>query len=339
MQPSSSPSPLIGQGRRAVQLRHEIARIAPTNFTVLIQGESGSGKELVARQIHAQSTRRSGPFVAVNCAAIVDTLFEAELFGIEDRTATGVRGRAGKFEISNGGTLFLDEVADLSEAAQAKLLRAVQEMTVERVGSHSTRSLDVRLIAATNRRLRIMVDQHGFREDLYYRLSGVEIHVPPLRERPSDIPLLAGHFLQRYSGDPDRSLSASAIEVLRTHRWPGNVRQLQRAIEHAVAFSMESCIRVEDLPVSITGDYATYLQPSLVRDDTMRAWGSRYARMVLDRCDNNKRQACRMLGISYHTLQSYLRYDTDRERASDTESNGPDKRRDSPGATPPAARG
>lgn len=334
MQRSSSPSPLIGQGPRAVQLRYEIARIAPTNFTVLIQGESGSGKELVARQIHAQSTRRSGPFVAVNCAAIVDTLFEAELFGIEDRTATGVRGRAGKFEISNGGTLFLDEVADLSETAQAKLLRAVQEMTVERVGSHSTRSLDVRLIAATNRRLRVMVDQHRFREDLYYRLSGVEIHVPPLRERPSDIPLLAGHFLQRYSRDPDRSLSASAIDVLRTHRWPGNVRQLQRAIEHAVAFSMESCICVEDLPVSITGDYATYLQPSLVRDDTMRAWGSRYARMVLDRCDNNKREACRVLGISYHTLQSYLRYDTDAERASDSESDEPRKRRKSRGAPP-----
>ena len=339
MQPSSSPSPLIGHGRRAVQLRYEITRIAPTNFTVLIQGESGSGKELVARQIHAQSMRRSGPFVAVNCAAIVDTLFEAELFGIEDRTATGVRGRAGKFEISNGGTLFLDEVADLSESAQAKLLRAVQEMTVERVGSHSTRSLDVRLIAATNRRLRIMVDQHRFREDLYYRLSGVEIYVPPLRERPSDIPLLARHFLQQYSDDPDRSLSPSAIDVLRTHRWPGNVRQLQRAIEHAVAFSRESCIRVEDLPVSIAGDYATYLQPSLVRDDTMRAWGSRYARMVLDRCDNNKRQACRVLGISYHTLQSYLRYDTDAERASDSASHGSGKRRNPPGATPPAARG
>ena len=309
MQPSPEPSPLIGQGHRAVQLRYEIARIAPTDFTVLVEGESGSGKELVARQIHAQSRRGTGPFVAVNCAAIVDTLFEAELFGIEDRTATGVRGRAGKFEVSNGGTLFLDEVANLSEAAQAKLLRAVQEMTVERVGSHCTRSLDARLIVATNRSLRAMVDQHRFREDLYYRLGGVEIHVPPLRERPSDIPLLAGHFLQRYSDDPDRCLSPSAIEALRTHSWPGTVRQLQRAIEHAVAFSAGRCIRVQDLPVSITGDYATYLQPSLVRDDTMRAWGSRYARIVLDRCDNNKRQACDILGISYHTLQSYLHYD------------------------------
>ena len=290
------------------RLRNEIARVATTDFTVLIEGESGSGKELVARQIHEQSTRREGPFVAVNCAAIVDTLIEAELFGIEDRTATGVRGRAGKFELANAGTVFLDEIADLSSAAQAKLLRAVQELAVERVGSHATRPLDVRLIVATNQTLRSMVEAHRFRSDLFYRLSGVEIQVPPLRERRSDIPLLAAHFLCQHRGESERSLAPCAMDALSAYDWPGNVRELRRVIEHVLAFSGNRRIRVQDLPTTITGEYVRNLQPSLLRDDTMRAWGSRYARIVLDRCGNNKREACRVLGISYHTLQSYLRY-------------------------------
>lgn len=307
-QASSLPSPLIGDAPCMARLRHEIARVATTDFTVLIEGESGSGKELVARQIHEQSTRREGPFVAVNCAAIVDTLIEAELFGIEDRTATGVRGRAGKFELANEGTVFLDEVADLSAAAQAKLLRAVQELAVERVGSHATRSLDVRLVVATNQKLRSMVETHRFRSDLFYRLSGVEIQVPPLRERRSDIPLLAGHFLRQHRSEPEHCLEPCAMDALASYDWPGNVRELRRVIEHVLAFSGSRRIRVEDLPATITGEYVRNLQPSLLRDDTMRAWGSRYARIVLDRCGNNKREACRVLGISYHTLQSYLRY-------------------------------
>ena len=308
MQSSESPSPLIGRDPRMARLRHEIVRVATTDFTVLIEGESGSGKELVARQVHEQSTRRGGPFVAVNCAAIVDTLVEAELFGIEDRTATGVRGRAGKFELANEGTVFLDEVADLSGAAQAKLLRAVQELAVERVGSHATRPLDVRLVVATNQRLRSMVETRRFRSDLFYRLSGVEILVPPLRERRSDIPLLADHFLRQHRDESERCLAPCAMDALTAYDWPGNVRELRRVIEHVLAFSGARRIRVQDLPATITGDYVRNLQPSLLRDDTMRAWGSRYARIMLDRCDNNKREACRVLGISYHTLQSYLRY-------------------------------
>ena len=308
MQVSDSPSPLIGRASRMARLRDQIARVATTDFAVLIEGESGSGKELVACQIHEQSARRGGPFVAVNCAAIVDTLVEAELFGIEDRTATGVRGRAGKFELANEGTVFLDEVGDLSSAAQAKLLRVVQELAVERVGSHCTRALDVRLIVATNRRLRSMVDKRSFRSDLFYRLSGVEIHVPPLRERRTDIPLLADHFLRQHEDSPGRSLAPCAVDALMSYDWPGNVRELRRVIEHVLAFSGSRHIRVQDLPATITGDYVRNLQPSLVRDESMRAWGSRYARIVLDRCGNNKRQACRILGISYHTLQAYLRY-------------------------------
>ena len=291
-----------------VRLRDRIARVATTDFAVLIEGESGSGKELVARQIHDRSGRRAGPFVAVNCAAIVDTLVEAELFGIEDRTATGVRGRAGKFELANEGTVFLDEVADLSAAAQAKLLRVVQELAVERVGSHCTRTLDLRLIVATNQKLKGMVDTRRFRSDLFYRLSGVEIQVPPLRERRSDIPLLANHFLRQHEEAPERCLAPCALDALTAYDWPGNVRELRRVIEHVLAFSGSRRIQVQDLPATISGDYERNLRPSLLRDDSMRAWGSRYARIVLDRCGNNKRQACRILGISYHTLQAYLRY-------------------------------
>ena len=169
-----------------------------THFTVLIEGESGVGKELVARQLHASSPRRRGPFVAVNCAALVETLLEAELFGIEERTATGVRGRRGKFEQADGGTLFLDEVADLSAVAQAKLLRVLQDLSVERVGGHESLEVDTRVIAATNRSLHAQVKAGLFRADLFYRLAGVEIHVPPLRARGEDVPLLAAHILERH---------------------------------------------------------------------------------------------------------------------------------------------
>lgn len=329
MKASESPSALIGRAPRMVRLRDQIARVATTDFAVLIEGESGSGKELVARQIHEQSARQGGPFVAVNCAAIVDTLVEAELFGIEDRTATGVRGRAGKFELANEGTVFLDEVADLSAGAQAKLLRVVQELAVERVGSHCTRVLDLRLIVATNQRLDRMVEAHSFRADLFYRLSGVEIRVPPLRERRSDIPLLAEHFLRQHKETPERCLDPCAVDALMAYDWPGNVRELRRVIEHVLAFSGARRIGVQDLPPTITGDYVRNLHPSLLRDDSMRAWGSRYARIVLDRCGNNKRQACRVLGISYHTLQAYLRYgDSTADRPTESSVRGRDRGRE-----------
>ena len=227
---------------------------------VPLEGESGCGKELVAREIHLQSRRQGGAFVAVNCAALVETLLEAELFGIEDRTATGVRGRAGKFELANGGTLFLDEVGDLSPTAQAKLLRAIQDMAVERVGGHATRTLNVRLVVATNRCLGDMVRDGLFRADLYYRLSGVEIHVPPLRERRADIPLLATHFLSHHPAMGDVRLSAGAADALRAYDWPGNVRELQRVIERAVALSMTGRITLEDLPARVTGDYVDYVE-------------------------------------------------------------------------------
>ena len=305
-------SPLIGASAVMTRLRHEISRIAATAFTVLIEGESGSGKELVARRIHNESTRCAGRFVGVNCAALVETLLEAELFGIEDRTATGVRGRRGKFELADGGTIFLDEVADLSQAAQAKLLRAIQEMSVERVGGHTTRRLDVRIVVATNRSLRALVAEGRFRADLYYRLGGLEIQVPPLRARRGDIPLLVDHFLEQHRGFREMRLSRRAVDALLTYDWPGNVRELERIIERTVTLSTAHEITPADLPPFITEDYEEVLGPSLDRDDSLRAWSSRYARLVLERCDHNKRQTCEVLGISYHTLQSYLAYDDHR---------------------------
>jgi two-component system NtrC family response regulator len=299
-------APLIGSTGAMRRLRATIERVACTDFTILLEGESGVGKELVARQIHELSRRNGGPFIAINCAALVETLIEAELFGIEERTATGVRGRRGKFEAADRGTLFLDEVSDLSLPAQAKLLRTIQDLAVERVGGHATRRVDIRIIAATNRRLLGLVEQQLFRADLYYRLSGVDVFVPSLRERKEDISELAAYFLERHRSTRFLKLSAAAAEALATYNWPGNVRELERLIERTVALSRSDVIELEDLPPSVSGDHSTILAPSLHRNDTLRAWASRYARIVVDRCQGNKRQACRVLGISYHTLQSYL---------------------------------
>jgi DNA-binding NtrC family response regulator len=301
-------APLIGSTEPMQALRSAIERVAVTDFTVLLEGESGVGKELVARQIHELSRRRNGPFVAINCAALVETLLEAELFGIEERTATGVRGRRGKFEIAEGGTLFLDEVSDLSLSAQAKLLRAIQDLAVERVGGHGSHRVDIRIVAATNRSLSSLVGQRLFRPDLFYRLSGVDIHVPTLRERRPDILELALYFLERHRTTRPLRLSAGASDALMTYDWPGNVRELERLMERAVALVTGDSVELDDLPPTVRGDYGTALGPSLRRNDSLRAWASRYARMVLDRCEGNKREACRVLDISYHTLQSYLRF-------------------------------
>jgi transcriptional regulator with PAS, ATPase and Fis domain len=307
-------APLIGSSAAIRMVRDRIERVALTDFTALIEGESGSGKELVARQIHELSRRRRGPFVAVNCAAIVETLLEAELFGIEERTATGVRGRRGKFEQAHEGTLFLDEVSDLSPAAQAKLLRAIQDLTVERVGANTVRRIDARIIVATNRPLAAMVEQGRFRLDLYYRVNGLDVQVPPLRARREDILELAHYFLDRHRTLKPLDLSTAAADALVTYDWPGNVRELERIIERAVALAGSDRLELDDLPPALLGGYVTTLVPSLKARDTMRAWGSRYARLVLERCDNNKRRASRELGISYHTLQAYLRYRPERER-------------------------
>jgi DNA-binding NtrC family response regulator len=300
-------APLIGTSSVMQRLRATIERVAGTDFVVLLEGESGVGKELVARQIHEIGRRRNGPFVAINCAALVETLLEAELFGIEERTATGVRGRRGKFECADGGTLFLDEVSDLSLSAQAKLLRAIQDLAVQRVGGVATHPVDIRIIAATNRSLTELADRRLFRPDLYYRLSGVDVRVPTLRERRGDILELARYFLERHKLGRPLRLSRCAADAMVTYAWPGNVRELERMMERAIALAPGDVIQLEDLPPPIHGPYAAALGPSIERSDSLRQWACRYARVVVDRCGGNKRAACRVLGISYHTLQSYMR--------------------------------
>jgi len=310
-------APLIGSSAAIRAVRDRIERVAATDFTVLIEGESGTGKELVARQIHALSRRRKGPFVAVNCAAIVETLLEAELFGIEERTATGVRGRRGKFEHAHEGTLFLDEVSDLSPAAQAKLLRAIQDLSVERVGGFGSRRVDTRIIVATNKPLAGLVEAGRFRLDLYYRLHGVEVQVPPLRARREDVGELARYFLERHRFVRHLQLSLAAADALLAYHWPGNVRELERVIERAVALAGSDSLELDDLPPALLCGYSDVLQPSLRAGESLRAWASRYARIVYERCGGNKRQACRELGISYHTLRAHLRF---RPEEGDTRS-------------------
>ncbi len=278
-------APLIGSSPGMEALRQRVERVATTDFTVLIEGESGTGKELVARQIHELSRRRRGPFVAVNCAAVVETLLEAELFGIEERTATGVRGRRGKFEHSDMGTLFLDEVSDLSLSAQAKLLRAVQDLAVERVGGTGTQAGE----HAHRRRDQPSAVGHGRQGPVPRR------PVLPARAASRSTCRRCGSGATtssswRATSSPATATSAScalsdgAQDALRLHGWPGNVRELERVIERAVALAESERIELDDLPPQVRGEYAEVLAPSLARTETMRAWGSRYARLVFERC-------------------------------------------------------
>jgi two-component system nitrogen regulation response regulator NtrX len=300
---------MVGDSQALKQVMASVARAAPTNATVLITGESGVGKELVARTIHRNSLRSRDRFVQVNCAAIPEELIESELFGHEKGSFTGATEKqVGKFEQADHGTIFLDEVGDMSAKTQAKVLRVLQEGEVERLGSARTIKVDVRVIAATNKNLEEEIEKGSFREDLYFRLAVIPIQVPPLRERPDDIIELAEYFLALHRDFRKLRLSQAACDALVMYRWPGNVRELQRVIEHAIALADGDALRLEDLPPSVLDGYAPALLPAFQSFDTMRAWGSRYARMVYERCDENKRRTCRELGISYHTLIAYLRY-------------------------------
>jgi two-component system nitrogen regulation response regulator NtrX len=242
---------MIGESSALKQVMASIGRAAPTNATVLIQGESGVGKELVARAIHRESLRRDGAFVQVNCAAIPDELIESELFGHEKGSFTGATDRQiGKFEQADKGTIFLDEVGDMSPKTQAKVLRVLQEGEVERLGSARTIKVDVRVIAATNKDLEEEIAQGRFREDLYYRLKVIPIAVPPLRARPNDIPLLVRHFADLFSRDNNRKparFTPAAMEVIQSHRWKGNVRELRNAVERLIIMSPGDTVDAADV--------------------------------------------------------------------------------------------
>jgi two-component system nitrogen regulation response regulator NtrX len=248
---------MIGESSSLQQVMAAIGRAAPTNATVLIQGESGVGKELVARTIHRNSLRSRERFVQVNCAAIPEELIESELFGHEKGSFTGATEKAtGKFEQADRGTIFLDEVGDMSAKTQAKVLRVLQEGEVERLGSSRTIKVDVRVIAATNKNLEEEIEKGHFREDLYFRLAVIPIYVPPLRERPEDIPLLVRHYMDYFSRENNtrpRRMTQAALEALQRYRWKGNIRELRNTVERLIIMSPGEAIDVADLPGSLRG--------------------------------------------------------------------------------------
>ncbi len=311
---------LVGCSARLQEVTRTIQRAAPTDATILLLGESGTGKELFARAVHQLSPRREGPFVALNCAAIPETLLESELFGHERGAYTGaVSTRKGRVELADRGTLFLDEIGELGPGVQAKLLRVLQERAFERVGGNRTRTVDIRIVAATNRDLDRLVREGGFREDLYFRLAVVTVRIPPLRERPEDIAPLAAYFLERYRRELGRERlewSPEALEVLRRYAWPGNVRELENCVERAVILAEGDRILPEHLGLGERpGDEAGRAW-ARVREARDLREALRLAREVVEAhwiaralaaSGGNKTHAAARLGIGYKRLLSRIR--------------------------------
>jgi transcriptional regulator with GAF, ATPase, and Fis domain len=330
---------LVGESESLQKLKRSVGRVARTDATVLIRGESGVGKELVARAVHLNSSRRDGPFVCVNCAALTESLLESELFGHEKGAFTGASNqKPGKFEQAHEGTLFLDEVGEMSPEIQAKFLRVLEGQPFERVGGGKAIAVDVRVVTATNRELEDAVRQGAFRQDLFYRLQVIEILVPPLRKHPEDIPALAQHFLERFarkSATKVRGFNRAAMDVLMQHRWPGNVRELRNVVERAVILADHPVLTPDDiqlcklqpsdfgkssadmpallpghggipgLDTALTADglWRTYIDRDLSLDDIERM----YMEAVLERFNWNKSQASRLLGIERTTLDRRLK--------------------------------
>ncbi len=316
---------LIGKSAALEKTIDRIEQVAPTRATVLIEGESGTGKEVVAHTIHQLSGRPASKFVIVHCAALSAQLLESELFGHEKGAFTGAaQRRLGRFEQADGGTIFLDEIGEIDAATQVKLLRVLSERTIERVGSNAPIKVDVRVIAATNKNLRQMVDRGEFREDLYFRLNVVKIEMPPLRERGEDIVLLAGVFLREFAKEnqrPEKSLTDQALRLLRSYPWPGNVRELRTVIEHGVVMCNAAQIGVEHLPeflheisskiVARDNTSTNDLQNKLASQTelNLNALETRAIREALASAGGNRTAAAEMLGISRRTLQRKLKED------------------------------
>jgi transcriptional regulator with PAS, ATPase and Fis domain len=286
-------------------------RVAATPSTVLIGGESGVGKDLIARLIHQRSTRTSGPFIKINSTAIPENLLESELFGYEKGAFTGATtSKPGKFELADKGTLFLDEIGDIPPATQVKLLRVLQEREFERLGGTRTIKVDVRLIAATNRDLRAALEEGTFREDLYYRLNVVPIDIPPLREHKEDIPDLANLFLSRLAEKSQRKLQGikpEALKKLIDHHWPGNVRQLENIIERACALATGPFIEAADIQMDPVQDRGhSGAAPLLPEGKTLDQWEDEIIREAYRRANGNKSEAARMLGLSRNALRYRL---------------------------------
>ncbi|MDG1975134.1 MAG: sigma-54 dependent transcriptional regulator [Akkermansiaceae bacterium] len=308
---------LIGRSTLMVKVAAKIEQIAPTRATVLIEGESGTGKEVVAHALHDLSGRPGEKFVGVNCAALSSQLLESELFGHEKGAFTGAsQRRIGRFEQAHGGTLFLDEIGEIDAQTQVKLLRALSERTIERVGSNTSIQVDVRIIAATNRSLARMVEEGTFREDLYFRLNVLGVIMPPLRERREDIVLLANSFLLEFAkenGRPEKPLTEAAMSSLLNYGWPGNVRELRTAIEHAVVMSNQSELDIQHLPDFITGlghDFGSSSVKNTLapkEEFNLHALEQRAVQGALRVTDGNRTKAAELLGISRRTLQRKLR--------------------------------
>ena len=336
--PEEQADRLIGSGPSMQTVCKQIGRVAPQDVNVLVLGESGTGKELVARAIYHHSRRNRAPFLAINCAAIPDSLLESELFGHERGAFTGAdRRRIGKFEQCQGGTLLLDEVGDMAPGTQAKILRLLQEGRFERVGGNETISTDVRVLAATNQNLDALIEQGRFRKDLYYRLRGVTIHLPPLRERREDIAELAHYFLfrlDRQLGTAVQSISQDAMELLRSYRWPGNVRELQSVIREALIVSAGPTVLPEFLPEELRQRSAADPEPEAAagslpavdweilaksvvgaiaggQTDVYRGAREQFDRLLISRAmqqaNGNQNRAAEILGLSRVTLRARLR--------------------------------
>ncbi|MFH0794355.1 MAG: sigma 54-interacting transcriptional regulator [bacterium] len=317
---------IITHNPKMRELVRQTHQLALTDSTVLITGESGTGKELFARSLHVCSRRNDKPFVAVNCAALTETLLESELFGHEKGAFTGAdRRRIGKFEQADGGTIFLDEVGDISPAAQAKLLRVLQDGEVQRVGGNQTLKVDVRVVAATNHDLTSLISKGKFREDLYYRLKVVELEIPPLRERPEDIPLISGYFLQQFRHKfafTARGISSETARFLVEYSWPGNVRELRNVIERALVFCSEAEILPQHLPREVREEPQRKSEAEAptepLRDAgppiSLAELERRHIRRVLAYCQGNKLKAAGFLGISRSTLYEKIKeYELDKD--------------------------
>jgi two-component system response regulator HydG len=299
---------IVGKDPEMQVIYKLIDDIAPTDATILIQGESGTGKELVARAIHHRSPRGDKPFVVINCSAYPSTLLESELFGHEKGAFTGaIREKHGRFEQAHSGTVFLDEIGEISPSAQIKLLRVLQMHKFERLGGEKTLTVDVRVLAATNKNLLQEVKSGNFREDLYYRLNVIPIVLPPLRDRRNDIPLLARHFLRRFGGSQDKKIeefSPEAMRLLLNYSWPGNVRELENSIEHAAVLAKGRKVESSDLPAVLCNGVSSSRRG---KKSTLIDNERKLLQEVLEECGWNKKQTAKRLGISRTTLYGKLK--------------------------------
>jgi Nif-specific regulatory protein len=301
---------MVGVSVKLRDLERQIAKVAPSNSTVLILGESGTGKELIARALHRNSLRAAGPFVAINCAALTETLLESELFGHERGAFTGaITQKKGKLEIAEGGTVFLDEIGELSPVLQAKLLRVLQQREMERVGGTKTIQLDIRLLAATNRELEQAVSKGDFRPDLFYRLNVVSLRAPALRERPEDILPLAEHFAKKYAAECGRKivgLASAARAYLQSYSWPGNVRELENAIERALVLGSADMLLAEDLPEHIRESRPSAVSASMY-EEAVEAAKRRVVLQAFEQVNHDHDAAAKILGLHPNYLHKLIR--------------------------------